>query len=251
MASVPSKQVYRISCNSADLDAPAPGASRQTPPAPAGTPAPAAGDGQGGATAQKKYTRRAALYLRVSTDDQTVANQQRELEAVASRAGWEVVAVYKDEGISGAKGRDRRPGLDAMLKDATRRQFDVVAAWSVDRLGRSLQDLVSMLSEIHAAGVDLYLHQQAIDTTTPAGKAMFQMMGVFAEFERAMIRDRVKAGMARAKAQGKRLGKPAVPDHKVAAIKSELARGTGIVKTARLCGVGVYTVQRIKKEMTA
>ena len=193
--------------------------------------------------------RRAALYLRVSTDDQTTANQERELQQVAARAGWDIVAVFRDEGISGSKGRDRRPGLDAMLKDATRRKFDVVAAWSVDRLGRSLQDLVAMLSEIHAAGVDLYLHQQAIDTTTPAGKAMFQMMGVFAEFERSMIRERVKSGMARAKAQGKRLGKPAVPQAKVEAVKAELARGTGVVKTGRLCGVGTYTVQRIKKEM--
>lgn len=194
-------------------------------------------------------TRRAALYLRVSTDDQTTANQERELRQVAARAGWDIVAVFRDEGISGSKGRDRRPGLDAMLKDATRRKFDVVAAWSVDRLGRSLQDLVAMLSEIHAAGVDLYLHQQAIDTTTPAGKAMFQMMGVFAEFERSMIRERVKSGMARAKAQGKRLGKPAVPQAKVEAVRAELARGTGVVKTGRLCGVGTYTVQRIKKEM--
>lgn len=194
--------------------------------------------------------KRAALYLRVSTDDQTTENQRRELEAVAERAGWEIVAVYKDEGISGSKGRDKRPGLDAMLKDATRRKFDVIAAWSVDRLGRSLQDLVSMLTEMHAAGIDLYLHQQAIDTTTPAGKAMFQMMGVFAEFERSIIRERVKSGMARARAQGKRLGKPAVPEAKVEEIKAELARGTGQVKTARLCGVGTFTVQRIKKEMS-
>lgn len=222
--------------------------SRQTPPEGHGAPPPAAGDGQGGASVQKNK-KRAALYLRVSTDDQTTANQERELQQVAARAGWDIVAVFRDEGISGSKGRDRRPGLDAMLKDATRRKFDVVAAWSVDRLGRSLQDLVAMLSEIHAAGVDLYLHQQAIDTTTPAGKAMFQMMGVFAEFERSMIRERVKSGMARAKAQGKRLGKPAVPQAKVEAVKAELARGTGVVKTGRLCGVGTYTVQRIKKEM--
>ena len=193
--------------------------------------------------------RRAALYLRVSTDDQTVANQERELRAVAERAGWQVTAVYKDEGISGAKGRDKRPGLDAMLKAATRREHDVVLAWSVDRLGRSLQDLVAMLSDLHAVGIDLYLHQQAIDTTTPAGKALFQMMGVFAEFERSMIRERVKSGMARAKAQGKRLGKPAVSEAKVEAVRAELARGTGLVKAARLHGVGTYTAQRIKKEM--
>ena len=126
-------------------------------------------------------------YLRVSTIDQTTANQERELRQVAERMGCEVVKVYKDHGISGAKGRDRRPAFDGMCRDATKRQFDVIMAWSVDRLGRSLQDLVAFLSEIHALRVDLYLHQQGLDTTTPAGKAMFQMLGVFAEFERAMI----------------------------------------------------------------
>jgi DNA invertase Pin-like site-specific DNA recombinase len=136
------------------------------------------------------------------------AYQRRELEAVASRHSWQVVAVFKDEGISGTKGRDRRPGYDRLCQSVARREIDQVAAWSVDRLGRSLQDLVAFLGELHAKRVDLYLHQQGIDTSTPAGKAMFQMMGVFAEFERAMIVERVKAGLARARAQGKRLGRP-------------------------------------------
>ena len=140
--------------------------------------------------------RRAALYLRVSTVDQTTANQERELRDVAVRMGCEIVKVYKDRGISGAKGRDKRPAFDNLCRDATKRQFDNIMAWSVDRLGRSLQDLVAFLSEIHALRIDLYLHQQGLDTTTPAGKAMFQMMGVFAEFERAMIAERVRAGMA-------------------------------------------------------
>ena len=131
--------------------------------------------------------KRAVLYLRVSTIEQTTANQERELRQVAERAGWDVVKVYKDHGISGSKGRDKRPAFDALHKAAARREFDMVMAWSVDRLGRSLQDLISFLSEVHAAGVDLFLHQQGLDTTTPAGKALFQMMGVFAEFERSMI----------------------------------------------------------------
>src|SRR6266851_1690900 len=147
--------------------------------------------------------RRVALYIRVSTDKQTTQNQERELREVARRMDWSIVNVYRDEGISGAKSRDMRPGFDALCKDAARRQFDVVMAWSVDRLGRSLQDLVAFLSELHALKVDLYLHQQGVDTTTPGGKALFQMMGVFAEFERSMIVERTKAGMARAKAQGK------------------------------------------------
>ena len=150
-----------------------------------------------------KRIKRVALYVRVSTDHQTIKNQERELEAVAERHGWQVVAVFKDQGISGAKGRDGRPGLDKLLQAVARKEFDLVAAWSVDRLGRSLLDLVQVLQELHGKGIDLYLHQQGIDTTTPSGKAMFQMMGVFAEFERSMIHERVMAGLARAKAEGK------------------------------------------------
>src|SRR5262245_22152600 len=125
--------------------------------------------------------KRVALYVRVSTDGQTTENQRRELVAVAEHRGWYVTETYEEAGISGAKGRDARPAFDRLCQDATRRRFDIVAAWSVDRLGRSLQDLVAFLGEVHAAGVHLYLHQQAVDTTTPAGRALFQMMGVFAE----------------------------------------------------------------------
>jgi DNA invertase Pin-like site-specific DNA recombinase len=152
--------------------------------------------------------KRTVLYLRVSTIDQTTANQERELREIAARIGYDIVRVYKDHGISGAKGRDKRPAFDKLCRDAARREFDVVMAWSVDRLGRSLQGLVEFLSELHALRVDLYLHQQGLDTTTPAGKAMFQMMGVFAEFERAMIQERVRAGLARARSEGKQLGRP-------------------------------------------
>ena len=137
--------------------------------------------------------KRVAFYLRVSTGEQTTANQQRELETVTERHGWQIMKVFEDTGISGRHGRDKRPGFDRLCRAAVRKEFDVVAAWSVDRLGRSLLDLLTFLGELHAKGVDLYLHQQGIDTTTPGGKAMFQMMGVFAEFERAMIRERVKA----------------------------------------------------------
>jgi DNA invertase Pin-like site-specific DNA recombinase len=151
-----------------------------------------------------------AFYVRVSTGEQTTENQRRELEAVARHRGWDVVAVYEDQGISGAKGREKRPQLDRMLRDAVRGKFDVLAAWAVDRLGRSLQDLVATLGELREAGVDLFLHQQAVDTTTPSGRAMFGMLSVFAEFERAMIQERVRAGLARAGAAGKRLGRPKV-----------------------------------------
>lgn len=193
--------------------------------------------------------KRVALYLRVSTGEQTIENQDRVLREVAQRTGWNITAVYKDEGISGAKGRDKRPGFDQLLKAATRREFDMVAAWSVDRLGRSLQDLVGFLAEIQAAGVDLYLHQQAIDTSTPAGRALFQMMGVFAEFERSMIRERVNSGIARAKAKGQRFGRPRVDLEVEARVRALLGQGHGILKTAALAGVGSGTVQRIKASM--
>jgi len=189
--------------------------------------------------------KRVALYLRVSTKGQSVENQRRDLELVAKRSGWRVVEIYKDSGISGAKGRDQRPGFDRLMKDATRRQFDVVAAWSVDRLGRSLQDLVTSLGELHTLGVDLYLHQQAIDTTTPAGKALFQMMGVFAEFERAIIRERVNAGLARAKATGVKLGRKPVGSETERRIRELRATGMGILKIARELGVGTSVVQRV------
>jgi DNA invertase Pin-like site-specific DNA recombinase len=193
--------------------------------------------------------KRAVFYLRVSTIDQTTANQERELRQVAERMGCEVVKVYKDHGISGAKGRDRRPAFDAMCRDATKRQFDLIMAWSVDRLGRSLQDLVAFLSEIHALRVDLYLHQQGLDTTTPAGKAMFQMMGVFAEFERAMIQERVRAGLARARSEGKQLGRPRIAPELEERIKKALSipGRPGVRKIAKQFGVDPGTVQRINR----
>lgn len=194
-------------------------------------------------------TKRVAIYLRVSTTGQTTENQRMELERVIGRAGWRLVEVYEDAGISGTKGRDKRPSFDRMLKDATRREFDIVAAWSVDRLGRSLIDLVTCLKDLHALGVDLYLHQQNIDTTTPSGKAMFQMMGVFAEFEQAMIRERVMAGLERAKAKGKRLGRKPVSSATEEAIREHLTAGTGVLKTARQVGCGVSVVQRVKQAM--
>lgn len=199
-------------------------------------------------TKNTKQTR-VALYARVSTDKQSTENQLIELRGAASRMGWEVVGEFVDRGISGAKGRADRPRLDAMLKGVARKEFDIVAAWSVDRLGRSLIDLVGLLQELHSTGVDLYLHQQGINTTTPAGKALFGMMGVFAEFERGMIVERVKSGMARAKKNGTKsgnaIGRPAVSAEVEARIRELRATGLGIVKTAKQIGCGVSVVQRV------
>ena len=154
--------------------------------------------------------KRAVLYLRVSKHEQTIENQRIELERIAAARGWKIVSVFKDEGISGAFGRGVRKQYDAMLKGGVRAEYDVVMAWDVSRLSRSLKDLVQTLEELHHCNIDLYLHQQAIDTTTPAGKAMFQMCGVFAEFERSILSERVKAGLNRAREEGKMLGRPKI-----------------------------------------
>src|SRR5262249_20535191 len=192
--------------------------------------------------------KRAAIYVRVSTDKQTVENQLRELRQIAERRGWEVVEEYHDAGISGAKGRDQRPGLDQMLKDASKRRVDVVMAWAIDRLRRPPIHPLGTIQGLEASGVDLFLEQQAIDTTTPAGKLMFQVTGAFAEFERSMIRQRVKAGLKRAVEQGQQLGRPRIDSKLEQRILSHLRKGTGILKTAKLCEVGTGTVQRIKDE---
>jgi DNA invertase Pin-like site-specific DNA recombinase len=189
--------------------------------------------------------KRIAIYLRVSTSKQETSNQRRELEAVAKRSGWEIVKVYEDAGISGTKGRDGRPGLDAMLKAVNSREFDMVATWSVDRLGRSLTDLLSILQSLRDKGVDLFLHQQGLDTSTTAGKAMFQMLGVFAEFERGIIRERVNAGLARAKAKGVTLGRPRIDPQVEKRIKLLRAKGYGILKIAGELGIGTSAVQRV------
>jgi DNA invertase Pin-like site-specific DNA recombinase len=189
--------------------------------------------------------KRVAIYLRVSKSKQETSNQRRELEAVAARSGWQIVKVYEDAGISGAKGRDKRPGLDAMMKAVNTKEFDMVAAWSVDRLGRSLTDLLGILQGLHDKGVDLFLHQQGLDTSTTAGKAMFQMLGVFAEFERGIIRERINAGLARARANGKKLGRRPVKPAIEARIRQLRANGDGILRIGRKLGIGTSVVQRV------
>jgi DNA invertase Pin-like site-specific DNA recombinase len=188
-------------------------------------------------------TKQVALYLRVSTGEQTTANQLKELEEVGKRAGWIIADVYEDAGISGAKGRNGRPAFDQMLKDATARKFDMIAAWAVDRLGRSLQDLVHFLDDLRSLGIDLYLHQQRLDTSTPSGRALFQMLGVFAEFERAMISERVKAGLART---DKKLGRPSGKPHKKTNDVLRLRRqGHSIREIAHALRMGVNSVHKI------
>jgi DNA invertase Pin-like site-specific DNA recombinase len=195
--------------------------------------------------------KRAALYVRVSTDRQTVENQIAALSKVASARGWQIVATFRGEGISGAKSRDQRPGLDEMLKQAQRGRFDVVMAWAIDRLGRSLVDLLQTIEGLKACGVDLYLDQQSIDTTTPAGKLMLQMCGAFAEFERSMLQARIAAGLRRAVANGRKLGRPLNDPDAVDKARLALGKGLGINRVAKLVGLSNGTVHRIKGEMVA
>jgi DNA invertase Pin-like site-specific DNA recombinase len=198
-----------------------------------------------------KARKRVALYARVSTDGQSVENQLQELEAVGRKEGWHIVQRCVDKGISGAKGRKDRPAFDGLCKAAVRREFDLIATWSVDRLGRSLLDLVTFLKDIHAKGINLYLHKQGLDTTTPTGEMMFQMMGVFAQFERTMIVERVKAGLKRARAEGRKLGRPRVDGKVTAKVLALRKEGKGMRKIARELGIGNATVQRIVKEEEA
>jgi DNA invertase Pin-like site-specific DNA recombinase len=198
-----------------------------------------------GRTMIAKSQKRAALYLRVSRDSQTTENQRLDLVKAAEASEWEIVDVYRDHGISGAKGRDQRPELDRLVKDATARRFDVVMAWSLDRLGRSVDHLVSLLKELEALRLDLYLHKERIDTTTPMGRMLFHICGAFAEFERAAIRERVLAGLARARKEGKRLGRPVERDKHRRKVLAERAKGKGIRKIATELGIGVGTVKRL------
>jgi DNA invertase Pin-like site-specific DNA recombinase len=191
--------------------------------------------------------KRVALYVRVSTGDQTVANQLRDLRAVARRHKWEIVATIKDEGISGAI--SARGGFMQLQRLIMKRECDLVAVWSIDRLGRSLTHLVAFLELLQRKNVDLYVDKQGLDTSTSAGRAMFQMCGVFAEFEREIMRERIMSGQARARAKGKHMGRPRISRAKEDLIKRDLAKGYGVQRAALRNGVGVGTAQRVKESM--
>jgi DNA invertase Pin-like site-specific DNA recombinase len=189
---------------------------------------------------------RVAIYTRVSTPNQTTDNQRISLEQVAALRGWTIVEIYSDHGFSGSKGRADRPDLDRVLKDAVRGKFDLIAVWSLDRLGRSLQHLIETVNELQSVGVDLYMHQQALDTTTPAGKLAFSIFGAFSEFERSLIRERVKAGLDRARRSGTRLGRPSnLNDTVRAAIVALRAKDVSIRKIASQLKVGTGTIYSV------
>ncbi len=202
---------------------------------------------------------RIAIYARVSSDGQSVNSQLAELREVADRRDWEIVHEYTDKGISGAKGRDQRPALDAILKAAIRREFDMVAVWAVDRFGRSLSQVALNMDELNAVGVNFYAHKQGMDTTTTWGKGMLQMAGVFASIEREVIRERVRAGMKVAKAEQasgkerlhkngrvkKLIGRPRVTAVVESKVRELRGQKWGVNRIARELGIGSGTVRRI------
>ena len=190
--------------------------------------------------------KRIAIYARVSTDKQSTENQLLELRTLCTKLGYTIVQEYTDNGISGAKSRDERPALNDLLKDATRRKFDMVMCWSIDRLGRSLQHLVEILNELQALKIDLYFQQQGMDTSTPSGRMIFSVFGAIGEFERNRIRERVLAGQQRAKANGVKLGRPSkMNDGMKSAVKLLREKGMGIKQIARELQIGVGTVYSV------
>jgi DNA invertase Pin-like site-specific DNA recombinase len=192
---------------------------------------------------------RVAIYARVSTGEQSCESQLHALRLAADRHGWEIVQELTDEGFSGATGRDKRPAYDALLKGIARREFDKVAVWNIDRLARSMTELLKVLGELKSKGIALYIDQLAIDTATPAGELLFNIAGAMAQFERQLIQSRVKAGIARAKAKGVKLGRKKLDDAKVAAsVRKMRTEGIGLVKIGRTLGIGTSTVQRILSE---
>lgn len=192
--------------------------------------------------------KRVAFYLRVSTGGQTVENQRRELQAAAEQRGWTVVELYSDNGFSGAKGRDQRPAFGRLCQDAMAGKFDLIAAWSVDRLGRSVLHLAQFVEDMRGAGVGLFFLKQGLDSETPTGRAMLGMCSVFAELEREIIRERIHSGLARAKSKGKRLGRKPVSADVEARIRQLRAKGLGILKIAGELEIGTSVVQRVIRE---
>lgn len=191
--------------------------------------------------------KKTAIYARVSTSQQNVENQLIELRQTAERFGWVVSNELVDDGISGAKGRNDRPAFDRLFQMVQRKEIDVVMAWDVSRLGRSIQDLVGFMNEVQEAGVDLYIHQQAINTQTASRRMVFGIFSALASYERELIRERVMLGLAQAKKEGKRLGRPSVWDSPtvITSVKLLREKQMPIHQIAKSLKIGVGTVSKI------
>ena len=192
--------------------------------------------------------RKVAIYTRVSTLDQNVSNQLLELRDHCSKMGWEIVKEYSDEGLSGTLSREKRPALNALIKDAYRKQFDSVVCWDISRIGRSMKELVLFLSDMKDKGVGICSVRQGFDTSTSMGEIMYQFVGILSSWEREMIRERTLAGLERAKSEGKTLGRRKVTDDTITAKIVELRSGKkSIRQIASEVGVSRGTVSNVLK----
>lgn len=187
---------------------------------------------------------RVAIYCRVSSTSQNDDMQAKELAEFCQRAGWVVVDTYR-ETISGTLSVSARPELTRLMLDAKRRRFNKVVVWSADRLGRSMSHLMVTLSELHDCKVDVFSFQQGVDTSTPMGSMLWKFLGIFAEFENQIRRERQAAGIARARQNGVKLGRPKVSAARQQEIQRLRAAGLGINKIARMTSTGVGTVAKL------
>ena len=195
-------------------------------------------------------TTKVALYCRVSTLDQTIDNQLIELRDHCSKMGWEVVKEYADEGLSGTLSRDKRPALNALIKDAYRKRFDPVVCWDISRIGRSMKELILFLSDMKDRGIGICSVRQGFDTSTSMGEIMFQFVGNLSSWERQMIRERTLAGLERARREGKTLGRIKVTNDRMTATIIELRNDKkSIRQIASEVGVSTATVHRQLKKV--
>lgn len=198
----------------------------------------------------QKHQKTVGLYCRVSTSSQDVSLQIEQLRSVAQKNNWVIVDEYVDSGISGIKGRDERPEFDRLCRDIARKRFDLVATFDASRISRSVKDLCIFIEEIKSKSVDLFLYTQGIDTSTPYGSALLQMIGIFNSLEREMIRERVQLGIEKAKKNGVKFGRPTnVNDGTIAAIKLLREKGMSIRKIAKELQIGVGTIYRLQEEV--
>ena len=193
--------------------------------------------------------KRVAIYARVSTDKQQTSNQVLVLKEIAERSGYNIIQIYEDKGISGSKGREDRPSLNQMMKDATHRKFDMVMCWSIDRLGRSISHLIEIMNELNGLKIDMFFSQQSIDTTQSSGRMLFSIMGAIGEFEKSLIKERVLAGLDRARKNGTKLGRPSnMTDGLKSAILILKDKGLGVRETCRKLGIGCATYYKVVAE---
>ena len=193
--------------------------------------------------------KRVAIYARVSTDKQQTSNQVLVLKEIADRSGYNIIQIYEDKGISGSKGREDRPALNQRMKDATHRKFDMVMCWSIDRLGRSISHLIEIMNELNGLKIDMFFSQQSIDTTQSSGRMLFSIMGAIGEFEKSLIKERVLAGLDRARKNGTKLGRPSnMTDGLKSAILILKDKGLGVRETCRKLGIGCATYYKVVAE---